>query len=489
MNLFKKYNVTSFFGLYLVFVISITLSIVYTQQTHFNKLIFNTYVINKILIESLKYALILFITNAAFNNLLFLLSKYKTSNSVNTEGKILNLKNNYFLDSLIFVLAATIALPIKTVVTAFYSDAGSTFFRLNFVHFHTNIKIVVAIIILLTIFIYIVKKYTLSALSLAAVSIILILPTAYFISSTRTNNFDTLQAKLQAVSGVKLFNNSYLSDKETGELMKPKAEKLLSMASTDTQNADAYYWMAIVELNLDNNTAALSYIDQSLSIEEKSASYMLKAQIYRNLKNFDEAITFAEKCLEIASNNKNSVQMAACESEIGLGHLYKGQYDYGYLNKDYFVIAQSHIEKASLLDPEQSFYKIGLNEVLLQDAVSDYNLKNYESAIQKFSYILVETDSFKPVSIVYRAHAFRGNAKAATGDYRSALTDFLKASTLSNENAKSMSLDIGLTYEHLGENDLALKYYRKAISVDQNDTQMPKNSYILDQISRVSTKL
>ena len=478
-----------FLGIYFLFVISISISIGYTEHIYFHRYILDSYVAEKVFFESLKYSVILFITASAFNQLLSFLSIYKSKTQIGNDGNAFIIKNNIFLNILIFLVSSVIALPIKTVITAFYEDRNSTFFRLAFVHFSSEVKIISAIIIFLIFALYIIRKYKFATKSLVLLMTVLILPACYFIWSTRSQNFEALAVKIQSISGESLFFGGHLTNKSTGEKIMPYAEKLLRMASNEEQKSTAYFWLARGELDLNNGNKALDYINKSITLSPSSGDYMAKSAIERSLQNFTGSRESAQKCLEIAIKDNNLIGQARCESEIGLSYLDEGVYKYDSLNKEYFVNAKLHIEKAIMLDPEQSFYKIGLNEVILSEVVSDFHLKNYNEALTKVNAFLSNIDSFKPKTMISRAYGAKGDLEGFVGDYKSALIDLKKALEYSTEDIKAIYTDIGLVYEHLNDNKSAVLYYDKALNSDPEDVDTPSNSDVIGNKKRAQEKL
>ncbi len=487
-----KFEVLVFLGIYFLFVISISISIsiAYTEYVYFHKYIFNNYVAGKIFVESFRYSVVLFITAGVFNQLLHYLNIYKLRTEIDKDGNPFKIKNNIFLNILIFLVSAIVALPIKTIVTAFfYEGEGSTFFRLAFVHLNSQIKVISAVIIFLIFIFYILKKYKFTRGSLILLIAVLVLPTGYFIWTTRGQNFEALEMKIQAISGEGLFLGGYLIDKGTGEKMKPYAEKLLTIASNKEQESSAYFWLSRAESRLNNGDKALDYINRAIALNPTSGDYMAKSEIQRGLQNFTEARKSAEKCLEIATEKNNAIPKGRCESEIALSYLDEGYITYNYLKKDYFVNAKLHIEKAIVLDPEQTYYKIALNQILISDAVSDFYLKNYDEALKKINIFLNSADTFKSQAMISRAYATKGDIEGFNGDYKNALLDLKKSLEYSSRDTKAIYVDIGLVYEHLSNNKSAVLYYDKALDFDPKDIDTPSNSVVLEQKNRAQGKL
>lgn len=477
-----------FLGVYILFILSISISIFYTEHTYFHRYIFNDYVAGKIFFESLKYSVILFITTNIFNQLFYFLNIYKNHDGIDIQDNYFKIKNHIFLDVLIFILFTIIAIPIKTVITSFYADKYSTYFKLAFVDFNTETKIIFAIIIIITFILYINRKYKFAIRNLIILILLIIIPTGYFIWSTQSKNFDAQDANISKMAGTALFLGGNLTDEITGLKMKPEAEKLFRMASNDIEKATAYYWLAVVELKLNNGVKALNYIDKSISLDSTSGEYSMKSAIQRNLQNFIGARASAEKCLSIAIEKKLPIKQAMCEDTIAGTYIDEGEITFKYLNKESFINAKKHLENAILLNPEQSYYKLDLNRVIIDEAISDFYSDNIETAISKMDKFLENTDSYKDAQLISRAYVVRGDAKIYLGEYTSGLKDLEKALEVYKGEAKAIYTDMALTYETMEDINMAIMFYDKALS-EKSERNYPLNSYILENKNRALKKL
>ncbi|MFA6999901.1 MAG: tetratricopeptide repeat protein [Candidatus Paceibacterota bacterium] len=398
------------------------------------------------------------------------------------------IKSNFFLDILIFLLFSVIYLPIKTVVTSFYADKYSTYFKLTFVHFNTEFKIIAAIFIIAIFTFYIIKKYNFAIKNLFILILLLIIPTGYFILDTRINNFDIQEAKVSKMVGEAQFLGGNLVDKASGTKIKPEAEKLLSMASNDTERSSAYYSLANAELMLNNGIIALDYINKSIIINGSSGEYSLKSGIQRNLQDFIGARISAEKCLDIAKEKDLLLKQATCEIEIAQTYMDEGEITHHFYDKNFFSKAKEHTENAILLNPEQSYYKLFLNRIILDDAISDFVLGDNKTAILKFSEFLKNIDVYKNKQLIARAYGSRGDAEVNIGNYKDGLDDLQKSLEIDKSEAKSAYTDMALAYETMGDNKTAIIYYDKALA-EKSERNYPLDSYILENKKRAEGKL
>jgi len=476
-------NISIFFGIYLLFALSIAVSIGITQYTYFHSFVFNNYVAQKIFLGSLTFTLVLIITTTVFRQLLSFLNIYKTYQGVDIKGNFFMIPTSPILNVFVFLLFSVVALPIKTVITSFYLNDGITYFRFGFVHFDMTIKIISAVFLLGIIVLYITKKYQFSKTNLLLFIILITAPTGYYIWETTNAKFEALSYKIFAIVGEQMFIDGSLVNKVTGEQVKPLAEKLLTLAKTEEEIAEAHSFLALAEMNFGNYSEAMKYITQSLSYKEKSFSYRIKSDIERGMKDFTNARVSAQKCLEFAINENTNTAKARCEATMAMVDTDEARLVYNYQNSNLFKSAQQHLENAIRLDPEHSYYELGLRRLVVDDAVGDFFQKKYDSALSKLNNFIQNNDSYNSPVLLSEAYAARGTVKRFLGDYTGAIQDLEKALTLSDYNTKGIYFDIGFTYDLIKDPHTAILYYDKALLIDSNDK--PSNVEILEYKSRI----
>lgn len=455
--------------IYLLFVVSIAASIAYTEYTVFHTLVFNQYVIGKILLESLQNTLLALITAKAF---LFTLSylhinrKYDV-HSKEEEKDLIN--NDTFATILVIVLFAVTLLPLRTIVATSYIGGDGVFLRLAFVHFDTNVKIFVSLILIGVAMTYLVIKYRPNTRNIIIVFCILALAPTSNIIATRYKSFDVTEAQLRQMYN-RSIGDGQIVDTEQGEKMRPLAERLMRTARTDSERATANSWMVDTEISLGNFEKALEYNEKALEIHEYSAtSYIDKSYVYRAMGDPEKALVAARRCLTIAEEKQNTDNQARCESEIALNYTSLGTDIHEYKNKDDLVQAKAHIDKAIALDPEQLFFRGKQREIQVYLATVETEAGNYAKAISQFDEILAEnerTQGYRHEFISSLTLSRRGLAKIKSTDFSGAIKDLEKSLEMFPDDDKTALFNIAGAYTDLGDMEKAIEFYEKSLLLD-----------------------
>ncbi len=179
-----------------------------------------------------------------------------------------------------------------------------------------------------------------------------------------------------------------------------------------------------------------------------STFFMQGADKYKK-KKYKEALNLFEKAI-------------ICDGSNGTYYGFKANC-YFYL-KDY-TKAITGYSKTIMIDPlETVAYKYR--------GLSYYKLNNYDYAYKDFTVYLKTVED----SIIYLA---RGVISFKNEKYNNALSDFQKASELDHNNPQCFK-NRGDTYAKLGNNDLAIRDWEKAIELGYKDRQ--KLEYMINKL-------
>jgi tetratricopeptide (TPR) repeat protein len=116
-------------------------------------------------------------------------------------------------------------------------------------------------------------------------------------------------------------------------------------------------------------------------------------------------------------------------------------------------------------------------DILMSQALDDYNSHNYTESVKKLNLFLERKDlSDKKLS---NAYAVRGEAKVALGDNKGAMNDWKKSLEIYTDDNKNVYADIAQTYQNIGDYSKSIEWYEKAIDFDPENTKHPANEDIL----------
>lgn len=248
---------------------------------------------------------------------------------------------------------------------------------------------------------------------------------------------------------------------------------------TNGQNettATSYNNIGIVYANLGDYDKALEYYFKALEIykvvlgekhSDTASSYNNIGLVYDNLGDYDKALEFKNKALEIQKDvlGEKHADTAMSYNNIGLIYSIFGDYDKALEHHLKSLEIQKEILGENHRDTATSYNNIGVVYTNLgeYDKVLEYHFKALE--IRKD--VLGENHpntaiSYNNIGIVFDN----------LGDYDKALEYYLKAleirKTILGENhpdtANSYN-NIGVVYGNLGEYDKALEYFIKALEI------------------------
>lgn len=469
-----------FIIVYVLFWCSILISILHTEHVFFHVFILNKYIFEKVFIEAFKNTVFMLLTSRCLDYLIYRLISKNKRDPHSKQKEDLLLANDILANIIVIVLFSITFLPLYTIIIASYIQSDGTFLRLAFVHFETSMKIASSVSIVSFFLIYFYKKYKPDFKTLVTVFFILATPCVINIFTTQSKNFHTVEMKISQIGNTKLFGSGEIVDPKLGIQMEPLAQHLVDSAHTDSERSKAYAWMADAQLTLGNFEKAFEYNNKSLEINDYSASsYHTRSYIYRSLLKFDDAITAANRCAEIAYTNEDTLNEARCESEIALGYEFKGIQTDKYKDESDFIKAQDHIQKAIELDPEQIFYQSALTELLVSRSLYYFHQGQYDKALPILNELIAKHDTFKNGYLLSKEYGMRADIKSSTNDHEGAIADLKKSLEIFPDDDFFAYVDIGGSYASLNQYHEAINFYQKAIDINALNNQSILNKDIM----------
>jgi tetratricopeptide (TPR) repeat protein len=261
-------------------------------------------------------------------------------------------------------------------------------------------------------------------------------------------------------------------------------EILLEQATDESEKAPIYNQLGRVKHNQGEYQEAITFYEKSIEIKEKTLppnhpklahSYNNISIVYQKMGDYSKALSYYEKDLEIQQQSlpPNHPKLAASYNNIGV--LYKNMGDYSK--------ALSSLEKALQIqqqslppnhpDLAESYNNIGL--------VYD-NMGEYSKALSSYGKALEIRQQSLPPNHPNLAKSYKniGNVYAKMGEYSKALSSYEKTLEIQQQSlppnhpdlAKSYK-NIGAVYYNMGEYSKALSYYEKDLEISQKS--LPPN--------------
>ena len=244
----------------------------------------------------------------------------------------------------------------------------------------------------------------------------------------------------------------------------------------DDTTATSYNNIGIVYDYLGDYDKALEFKNKALEIRKEvlgekhrdtASSYDNIGIVYEELGDYDKALEYHNKALEIRKDvlGENHPDTASSYNNIGVVYDYLGDYDKAleFKNKaleiNKVVLGENHPDTAA------SYNNIGI----VYDELGEYDkaLEYYIKALEIKKNVLGENhpdtaNSYNNIGVVYKN----------LGDYDKALEYYIKAWEIKKdvlgENHPDTAIsynNIGVVYYNLGDYDKALEYYNKALEI------------------------
>lgn len=248
-----------------------------------------------------------------------------------------------------------------------------------------------------------------------------------------------------------------------------KAIPMLELYNLNYYFCSAFIMLGNVFFELAYYETAFDYYNKALYIAAKhqfsdrlSIAYNNIGEIYKMLLDYDKAMYYYEKGLD-------QDKLKACK---GIAHINLAEINYFKANYDKALeilpIALELLKKYN--------YEIHFCEVYKTYALIHWKLKNTEKARYYFSEALDAADKrlvyFNKINILIYYHEFLVEQNQIEFAIK-ALSDAYALALANDIHEKSLQICCNFTkiYEKIGDNTLALKYYKLYISHDQEQTK------------------
>ena len=211
----------------------------------------------------------------------------------------------------------------------------------------------------------------------------------------------------------------------------------------DPKLTQAYNGRGVVYYNLKQYDKAIVDYSQAINLDPKyTDAYNNRGVVYKELKQYDKAIADYSKAIEIdpkytlAYNNRGLV----------------------YFELKQYTSAIADYSKAIEIDPKYT-------DAYNNRGVVYKELKQYDKAIADYSKA-IEIDPKYTL-----AYNNRGLVYFELKQYTSAIADYEQVLVLDKNNNLPATVNIGLLKYEIGEVQVAIKYWQKAIEIDANSAE------------------
>jgi len=234
-----------------------------------------------------------------------------------------------------------------------------------------------------------------------------------------------IENKILSSCNSDVIENDYLRD-EIDNIKDKKIQSLFEKGNT-------YYYKG-------NYDKAIEYYEKAIELKSDDEVYYNMGYVYCNKGNYDKAIECYEKAIELKPDKNEAY------NNMGNAYYNKGNYDK----------AIECYEKAIELKPDKdkAYYNMGN---------AYYNKGNYDKAIECYEKAI----ELKPDD---EAYYNMGNAYENKGDYDKAIECYEKAIELKPDKNEAYN-NMGFAYENKGDYDKVIECYEKAIELkpDKNE--------------------
>ncbi|MBR6099147.1 tetratricopeptide repeat protein [bacterium] len=207
---------------------------------------------------------------------------------------------------------------------------------------------------------------------------------------------------------------------KAAELYKNKdyANSIAEYLKIDPPTYETMLAVASAYQNMEDNSNAIDYYKKALELKptDSEVAYYIAA-LYADMEDFDSAEAYVQKSLLLNKNNKDSQALLA---EI------------------------NNQNRAKLLD----------------QAISLYDLQNYEQSLPLLNQILSDEPE-NAYALYYRAMIHDNNKK-----YYDAIKDYKKAISINPDDLKIINYMLAVDYDNLEKYKEACEYYEKYVASD-----------------------
>ncbi len=263
----------------------------------------------------------------------------------------------------------------------------------------------------------------------------------------------------EAIKYNKNFVKSYLSLASLYYYIKQykKSAKYYDMAlALNPDLYEAQYNLGIIYLKLHNFEKAFDYFEKLIKNSEtplkiKSIASKMIGTYYANAGDYEKALYY----LNIAADYYESFDIYY---KIGMIYKFKGEYEK----------ALNFLKKAYMINNRNENTIKNLAELY-------YQFHDYDNALKYYNYLL------KTYSNKGKIYLIVGEINYKNGYLNKAIESYLNAinSSLSEDEAKIAFVNLGNLYLLLNDYDNSLKYYKKALNLDNTDENIYYNITLL----------
>ncbi|CAF1385636.1 unnamed protein product [Adineta steineri] len=267
-----------------------------------------------------------------------------------------------------------------------------------------------------------------------------------------------------------------------------KAEELYNVLleqTSDESDKSLYYGcLGYVKDNQGDYEKAISYYEKDLEICQKTlspnhlnvaTSYNNIGLVYNNMGDYSKALSSHEKALEIRQKTLPSNHLHLANSYGNIGLVYNNMGEYSKALSYYEKTLE--IEEKTLPSNHPSLATLYSNIGLVYDSMGDYSkaLSSHEKALEIGQKTLPSNHpelatSYNNIGLVY--NKMRDCSKALSS-HEKALEIWQKTLPSNHPSLAISYNNIGLVYDSMGEYSKALSFYKKALEIGQKT--LPSN--------------
>jgi tetratricopeptide (TPR) repeat protein len=261
-------------------------------------------------------------------------------------------------------------------------------------------------------------------------------------------------------------------------------EILLEQATKESEKGSIYCLLGLAKYNQGEYQEAIRFYEKSIEIYKKTlplnhlnlaASYNNIGLVYDSMGEYSKALSYYEKALEISQKSlpPNHPSLASSYNNIGLVYKNMGEYSKALSSHEKALEIKQQSLPPNHPDLAGSYGNIGV----VYDSMGGYSkaLSSYEKAleIQQQSLPPNHPDlaaSYNNIGLVYDS----------MGEYSKALSYYEKALEIKQQslppNHPSLAMsynNIGIVYRKMGDYSKALSFYEKALEIRQQS--LPPN--------------
>jgi len=226
------------------------------------------------------------------------------------------------------------------------------------------------------------------------------------------------------------------------------------LSATRPRYAEAYYFLGVIGSETRSLGESLQAFDKALAIEPNHGKWHYeRGEVQMWMGEEEKALADFTDAIRLDPTRQHSYNDRA----------------YIYASRRQFDLAVADLTEAIRLQPELPFFR--------QNRGADYfELKQYENALADFEVAI----QLRPDIASY--YSWRARANVALHRPELARPDLEKAATMPTADFRTYS-NLGLTYEALQEQQLALKYLDKALEKNESaPTELANRAWLRVQV-------